>query len=50
MHKLCKKVQKKEVFGTLIEFGGSDRLDIADDGSPKGFSASGSGFRSCTIK
>ena len=39
------KSAKKEVFGTLVEFGGSDRLDIAYDGSPKCFTASGSGFR-----
>ena len=29
------KSAKKEVFSTLLEFGGSDRLDIAYDGSPK---------------
>ena len=49
MHKLCKKSAKKEVFSTLLEFGGSDRLDIAFDGSPKCFSTSGAGYSLCII-
>ena len=36
-------------FGHFLEFGTSDRLDIAYDGSPKCFSSCGSGFGSCAI-
>ena len=39
----------KTVFGLFLDFGGSDRLDIAYDDSPKCFSTYGSGLRSCTI-
>ena len=44
------KSAKKEVFGTLVEFGGTDRLDIAYDDSPKCFSTCGAGFCSCMVK
>ena len=45
----AKKRAKSEVFGLFLDFGGSDRLDIAHDGSPKCFSTYDSGLRSCTI-
>ena len=48
----AKKEQKRaknEVFGLFLDFGGSNRLDIAYDGSPKCFSTYGSGYRSCKI-
>ena len=35
--------------GLFLNFGGSDRLDIAYDGSPKCFSTCDSGYRSCII-
>ena len=33
--------------GLFLDFGGSDRLDIAYDGSPKCFSTYGAGYSSC---
>ena len=41
------KRAKNEVFGHFLDLGDSDRLDIADDGSPKRFLTCGSGYRSC---
>ena len=43
------KSAKNEVFVHFLNFGGSVRLDIAYDGSPKCFSTNGSGCRSCMI-
>ena len=31
------QIAKNEVFGPFLDFGGSDQLDIPDDGSPKCF-------------
>ena len=49
----CAKKSKKlgfpRGFCHFLNFGDSDWLDIAYDGSPKRFSTCGSGFRSCTI-
>ena len=42
------QIAKNEVFGHFLEFGGSDLLDIAYDGSPKSFSTYSSGYRSYT--
>ena len=35
--KIVQKRAKNEVFGRFVDFGDSDRLDIAYDGSPKRF-------------
>ena len=43
------KRAKNEVFGHFLDFGDSDRLEIAYDGSAKRFSTCGSGYRSCII-
>ena len=40
---IVQKRAKNEVFGHFLDFGRSDRLDIAYDGSPKCFSTYGSG-------
>ena len=45
--KIVQKRAKNEVFGHFLDLGDSDRLDIADDGSPKRFLTCGSGYRSC---
>ena len=39
----------KTGFGLFLDFDGSDRLDIAQDGSPKRFLTFDSGFSSCII-
>ena len=49
VQKLCKKSAKNEVFGHFLDFGDSDRLDIAYDGSAKRFSTCGHGYWSCII-
>ena len=42
------KSQKWVFFYLFLEFGCSDQLDIAYDGTPKCFSTNSSGYRSCT--
>ena len=47
--KIVQKRAKNEVFGHFLDFGDSDRLDIAYDDSPNCFSTYDSCCRSCMI-